>query len=74
MKRLALIIGLVIILVGSIVGGMALHTGAAAPTLKVTSFSGVVPSIMTVAGQNWPAGIAVSLYVDAADTEHEWPG
>jgi hypothetical protein len=71
MRKAALIIGMVIVLVGSVMGGMALHTNAATPTLKVTSFNGVAPGTMTVAGQNWPLGIAVSLYVDAADVEHE---
>jgi hypothetical protein len=75
MKRLVLIIGLVTILVGSLLGGLALHTNAATPTVKVASFGGAVPGTMTVAGQNWTyPGLDIGIYLDAIDNAHAVAG
>jgi hypothetical protein len=72
MKRLLLIIGLVIVLAGSLAGGLALHAGAANPNLKITNFNGVVPATITVSGQNWDLAVMpVDLYVDTEDGVHK---
>jgi len=71
MKRFLLVISLVIVLVGSLAGGLALNAGAANPSLKITKFNGIVPASIIVSGQNWnPSESPINFYVDVEDEQH----
>ncbi len=71
MKKLFLMLGLVIILAGSAVGGLALHAGAAVPALKLASNPGGVPGIYTFTGSGWNYPGTVGLFLDAIMQENQ---
>jgi hypothetical protein len=62
MKKVVLVIGIIIVLVGFVMGGMVLHAYAAGPTLKALGSS--APGTVTITGSNWTNALAVALYMD----------
>ena len=69
MKKLALAIALVLVLIGSVLGGMVAANGAT-PTLTLTGGSSA-PSRVTISGKSWTPAVQVDLYMDTtADDAH----
>lgn len=69
MRKLALAIALVLILVGGAVGGMAVATSAGTgPTLGVNGDS--APGFVVITGKNWTPAVQVELYMDYIDVAH----
>ena len=69
MRKLALAIVLVLVLVGGAVGGLAVATSAnGGPTLKANGSS--APGTVFVSGSYWTPGVPVSLFMDKTDEAH----
>ncbi len=68
MRKTALAIVLILVLVGSVVGGVAVAGGASDPTLLVNGGSSA-PSRVSISGKNWAPGVPVDLYMDTTDVD-----
>ncbi|MCX5991627.1 MAG: hypothetical protein NTZ04_04795 [Chloroflexi bacterium] len=69
MRKLSLAIVLILMLVGSAVGGMAVATSApAGPTLKANGSS--APGTIFVSGSYWALGAQVDIWMDVQDAAH----
>ena len=62
MKKIALVIAVVLVLIGSVVGGVVAANGAT-PTLTLTGGSSA-PSRVTISGKMWTPAVQVDLYMD----------
>ena len=69
MRKLALAIVLVLVLVGSTVGGLAVATSSpAVPTLNV--YGNSAPGMVSIKGDGWTPGVPVDLWLDTQDDVH----
>ena len=70
MKRVTLVIGMVIIMVGLVMGGMTLHANASTPTLNITINPGSAPGVLPLRN-NWTSPGPVALYMDNVDAANQ---
>jgi N-acetylneuraminic acid mutarotase len=68
-RKLALAIVLVLVLVGGSVGGWAVaNVGAATPSL--TAYGSTAPGFVCIRGSDWTRGVPVDLWMDMKDDAH----
>jgi hypothetical protein len=68
-RKLALAIVLVLVLVGGALGGMAVATATnGSPTLSAVGNS--APGLVSITGLHWTPGVPVNLYMDYIDVAH----